>query len=152
MNNLYSKATKPNDASYNFVNRNRTVLKKISSTVLLSFLMLTNIGNVCGQAVSSYTPTITSGTYTSVGTNGSEILGNVDDGNSGVVNIGFPFMMGGVTFTQFVANSNDVFLLNVSEIHSVIKTSSTPRVFISYSWNNITYEDLLTDIQKNLNE
>jgi hypothetical protein len=53
---------------------------------------------------------------------------------------------------NFVAKSNELFLLNVSEIHSVIKTSIKPRVFIAYSWNHITYEELLTDIQRHLNE
>lgn len=53
---------------------------------------------------------------------------------------------------EFIANSNELFLLNVSEIHSVVKTSNTPRMFIAYSWNDIPYEELLTDIQTHLNE
>jgi hypothetical protein len=48
---------------------------------------------------------------------------------------------------NFIASSNELCLLNVAEIHSVIKTSDAPRVFISYSWNNLTYNELLTDIQ-----
>ena len=53
---------------------------------------------------------------------------------------------------RFIAASNDVFLLNVSEIHSVIKISSEPRVFISYSWKSVSYDEILVDIQKHLNE
>ena len=65
---------------------------------------MAGIGSSWGQAVSSYTPLITSGTYSAI--TGTSILGNVDDGNSSATNIGFTFNLGGQNFTQFVANSN----------------------------------------------
>lgn len=48
----------------------------------------------------------------------------------------------------FIASSNDVYLLNVSNIHSVEKVSKVPRVFISYSWNNNSYEEVLKNIKE----
>jgi hypothetical protein len=71
--------------------------------LLLSFFVLLTSFFVNSQ-VSSYTPLITSGTYTTI--TGTSILGNVDDGNAATTNIGFTFTLGGQTFTQFRANSN----------------------------------------------
>lgn len=53
---------------------------------------------------------------------------------------------------NFIANSNDLFLLNVTEIHSVEKINNSPRMFIAYSWDNITYDELLIDIQNHIDE
>lgn len=53
---------------------------------------------------------------------------------------------------SFIANSNDLFLLNVSEIHSVEKINNSPRMFITYSWDNVTYDELLIDIQNHIDE
>jgi len=51
-----------------------------------------------------------------------------------------------VEIGRFNANSNDVYLLNVSEIHSVKKSDLKPRLFISYLWNSASYDDVLNDI------
>jgi hypothetical protein len=47
---------------------------------------------------------------------------------------------------SFVANINDVYLLDVSNVHSVFKTTQEPRMFISYLWNHISYEEVLDNI------
>lgn len=47
---------------------------------------------------------------------------------------------------RFVANSNDAYLLDVSQVHSVEKVSEEPRLFISYLWSNHSYEEVLNDI------
>ena len=88
-------------------------------SIALSLAMLVvGIGSSWGQAVSTYTPLITSGTYTTI--TGTSILGNVDDGSSVATNIGFTFNLGGQNFTQFVANSNGHIRLG-----SVAATSNT---------------------------
>ena len=74
------------------------------SFMLTLAIFVAGVGSLWGQAVSTYTPLITSGTYTTI--TGTSILGNVDDGNSLATNIGFTFNLGGQNFTQFVANSN----------------------------------------------
>jgi hypothetical protein len=51
-----------------------------------------------------------------------------------------------VEIGRFNASSNDVYLLNVSEIHSVEKSDLEPRLFISYLWNSASYDDVLNDI------
>lgn len=43
---------------------------------------------------------------------------------------------------KFVANTQDVYLLNVNKIHAVIKKTNVPREFISYQWYNNTYEEV----------
>lgn len=48
---------------------------------------------------------------------------------------------------RFTADSNDAFLLDVSNIHSVIKSNSAPRLFISYIWKDHTYEEILENIK-----
>jgi hypothetical protein len=81
---------------------------KMTSFLLVFSLLfsLLRVESGWGQ-VSAYVPTITSGTYLALGTSGSQIIvANTDDGNSAATNIGFPFIMGGQVFTQFVANSN----------------------------------------------
>ena len=50
---------------------------------------------------------------------------------------------------SFVANTNDVYLLDVSNVHSVFKTTQEPRMFVSYLWNNISYEEILGNIIQN---
>lgn len=47
---------------------------------------------------------------------------------------------------RYVANSNDAYLLDVSQVHSVEKVNSVPRLFISYLWANHSYEEVLNDI------
>ncbi|MBM3430197.1 MAG: hypothetical protein FJX99_04340, partial [Bacteroidetes bacterium] len=102
------KSYKSNGASSPFrteriMGSSPSFLKSLAITLAI---FIAGIGSVLGQAVSSYTPLVTSGTYVSIGANGTEILGNVDDGNSSATNIGFTFIMGGQSFTQFIANSN----------------------------------------------
>jgi len=50
---------------------------------------------------------------------------------------------------RFSAESNEAFLLDVSNIHSVIKSNPEPRIFISYIWKDHTYEEILENIIKN---
>jgi hypothetical protein len=47
---------------------------------------------------------------------------------------------------KFVASSGDAYLLDVSKTHSVYKTSTAPRVFISYIWMNDSFETILNDL------
>ena len=47
---------------------------------------------------------------------------------------------------SFVANTNEAYLLNVSEIHSVEKVTDTKRSFISYCWHHNTYEEVLANL------
>jgi hypothetical protein len=51
---------------------------------------------------------------------------------------------------SFVANANDMYLLDVSSVHSVIKATQEPRMFISYLWNHISYEEILNNIIQNI--
>jgi hypothetical protein len=93
-------------------------------TLLLSLVIfVVGIGSVLGQAVSTYTPLITSGTYSAI--TGTSILGNVDDGNSNAINIGFTFNLGGQNFTQFVANSNGHIRLGATATTSSYSPLST---------------------------
>jgi hypothetical protein len=48
--------------------------------------------------------------------------------------------------SEFVANNNTAYLLDVSKIHSVTKTSILPRKFISYQWKNHTFDEVLQDL------
>lgn len=47
---------------------------------------------------------------------------------------------------KFVASSGDAYLLDVSKTHSVYKTSTEPRVFISYIWMHDDFETILNDL------
>ena len=47
---------------------------------------------------------------------------------------------------EFIARSNQTYLLDVSKIHAVIKTNPEDRIFIAYLWDNHSYEQLLKDI------
>jgi hypothetical protein len=52
-----------------------------------------------------------------------------------------------VPITNFVSNSGDTFLLDVSKIHSVEKVNSEQRVFIAYGWTTSTYEQVLAGLK-----
>jgi hypothetical protein len=47
---------------------------------------------------------------------------------------------------KFVSNSNDAYLLDVSQIHSVIKSNPKPRIFIAYLWSSHSFNQILEDI------
>ena len=47
---------------------------------------------------------------------------------------------------NFVANSRETFLLNVSQIHCVRKLTDIKRSFISYSWHHNTYQEILDNL------
>jgi hypothetical protein len=47
----------------------------------------------------------------------------------------------------FIANSNEAFLLDVSQVHAVLKKSVEPRVFISYAWEKTTYQQVLDSLK-----
>jgi hypothetical protein len=66
-------------------------------------MLVVGIGSSWGQ-VSTYTKSITSGTYTAH--TGTVLLTNADDVDASASNIGFNFSFAGVVYTQFVANSN----------------------------------------------
>jgi hypothetical protein len=51
---------------------------------------------------------------------------------------------------SFIANTNDMYLLDVSSVHSVLKTTQEPRMFISYLWNHVSYEEILNDVIQNI--
>jgi hypothetical protein len=48
--------------------------------------------------------------------------------------------------TKFIAVSGDAYLLDVSNIHSVYKKSTVPRVFISYIWMNNSFETISNNL------
>ncbi|WP_083937833.1 T9SS-dependent choice-of-anchor J family protein [Hymenobacter aerophilus] len=69
------------------------------------------------------------GTYTDLGTNGKLIITpNLDDANSEVQEIGFPFSYNGAEYTQFVLNTNgmirlgDKGLTNPANVSSLVST------------------------------
>jgi hypothetical protein len=47
---------------------------------------------------------------------------------------------------NFIANSGETFLLNVSEIHCVRKLTNITRSFISYNWHHNTYQEILDNL------
>jgi len=47
---------------------------------------------------------------------------------------------------HFIAKSNESYLLNVSEIHSVYKISTSKRSFITYSWHEHSYQEVLDNL------
>lgn len=51
-----------------------------------------------------------------------------------------------VEFDKFVSNSNEAYLLDVSQIHAVVKTNPEPRIFIAYLWSDDNYDQVLKDI------
>lgn len=48
---------------------------------------------------------------------------------------------------RFVAKPGDAFLLDVTQIHSLVKVSPEPRMFINYVWTEASYADVLADIK-----
>jgi hypothetical protein len=52
---------------------------------------------------------------------------------------------------RFVAKPGDAYLLDVTQIHAVFKTSPEPRQFINYVWKDTPYSEILDDI-KNLDK
>jgi subtilisin-like proprotein convertase family protein len=72
----------------------------------LYFLLVSILlSNSYSQGVNTYTFAQNAGTYSAI--TGTQIItSGTDDGSSGATNIGFPFRMGGASFTQFVANAN----------------------------------------------
>ena len=51
-----------------------------------------------------------------------------------------------VELDKFVSNSNEAYLLDVSQIHAVVKVNPEPRIFISYLWSDHSYDQVLKDI------
>ena len=49
---------------------------------------------------------------------------------------------------EFIANNNTAYLLDVSKIHSVTKTSILPRKFISYQWKDHTFHEIIQDLSE----
>ena len=94
------------------------------SFALTLAMLVVGIGSVLGQDVSTYTPLITSGTYTTI-TGTTIVAAATDDGNSVATNIGFTFNLGGQNFTQFVANSNGHIRLGASATTSSYSPLST---------------------------
>jgi hypothetical protein len=47
---------------------------------------------------------------------------------------------------HFNASSGDAYLLNVSQIHSVFKKTTKPRIFIAYIWRKASFDEVLDDL------
>lgn len=47
---------------------------------------------------------------------------------------------------QFVACSNESYLLNVSKIHCVHKVNDSKRSFVNFAWNYHTYQEVLENL------
>jgi hypothetical protein len=75
----------------------------------------------------TYDPSLSynvAGTYTDLGTNGTAIAtANTDDANSTAQNIGFNFSFNGITFTQFVLNTNGLIRLGAAAPASTLAAS-----------------------------
>jgi hypothetical protein len=48
---------------------------------------------------------------------------------------------------RFAAESGDAYLLDVSQIHSVHKTSTNTRLFLNYSWYSDSFDNIVKDIE-----
>ncbi len=87
--------------------------------LLLSFLLFLSV-HLCYSQINYIAANAvnTAGVYTDLGTNGAEIStksGSYDDDNSLPKNIGFSFDFNGISFTQFVLNSNGIIKLGAAE-------------------------------------
>jgi hypothetical protein len=47
---------------------------------------------------------------------------------------------------QFIAEKNDCYLLNVSEIHSVLSPNPGARRMITWQWRNASFDEVLENI------
>ena len=108
MNKFYFKQISHCREHNNIFNKSLSILKRFENFFVFVLLSTVGVFNGYGQ-VSSYTKSITTGTYTAH--SGTSILSATDDGNSSATDIGFPFIYNGVTYTQFVANSNGFIVL-----------------------------------------
>lgn len=108
--------------------------------LLLSFLLVltvhlcySQINYIAANAVNA------AGTYTDLGTNGDEITtisGSYDDANSLPQNIGFSFVFNGISFTQFVLNSNGVIKLgNIAPSIDIYDALAAPEENLIYPFN-----------------
>lgn len=52
-----------------------------------------------------------------------------------------------VETSRFTAEPNDLYLLNVTEIHGIQKTTDLPRSMITYRWNNYSFDDILKSLK-----
>ena len=43
---------------------------------------------------------------------------------------------------EFIAQSGQAFLLNVSEMHGVVKQDNITRTFLCFQWNNLSFEEV----------
>jgi hypothetical protein len=50
------------------------------------------------------------------------------------------------TVGQFIAEKNDCYLLNVSEIHSVLSPNPGARRMITWQWRNASFDEVLENI------
>jgi hypothetical protein len=48
---------------------------------------------------------------------------------------------------RFTAEKNTGYLLDVSQIHSVIKSTTEPRIFINYTWRSASFSQVLEGIK-----
>ena len=53
---------------------------------------------------------------------------------------------------EFVAEQNDMYLLDVSKIHSVDSPNRGIRKFISFQWVGIPFEKIRDSLAENLND
>ena len=110
-------------------------LFRIALTVLFTLGVL----SVFAQ-VSEYSFTQTAATYTEL--TGTTVLHdiNIDDAQSVVTEIGFPFLYDGVSYTQFKASSNGFVTLNATSTTSQSNVLATQLLILGGFW-----DDLKTD-------
>jgi hypothetical protein len=48
-----------------------------------------------------------------------------------------------VEVNRFIAEPNDLYLLNVNEIHGILKTTTSPRTMITYRWAKYSFNQIL---------
>lgn len=73
----------------------------------------------------------------------------IDDGSYSIKEIK-PYTPNVVELTEverFIAKPNDLYLLDVNEIHGIQKTSAEARSMITFRWRNCSFNDILNSIK-----
>src|SRR5690349_3448303 len=118
------------------------VKKPVITFLSILLFLAVSPGRGIGQAASSYSFYKTTTTYTSI--TGTTLLGTgKDDVSSAVKNIGFNFVFGGVTYTQFSVSSNGALGLGASQVYygsnnSMSNLSTTTYPLITAAWDDFT--------------
>lgn len=113
----------------------------ILSTIFF-FLVITPERGISQTATNYSFSKTNNNTYTAI--SGTSLLGTgQDDISSAVTNIGFSFVFGGVTYTQFSVSSNGVLGLGASKVYSgsnnsISNISTTSYPLITAAWDDFT--------------